>query len=146
MQDILAACVADIQAVRDRDPACDSFIVAALYFKGFQALQSYRVAHWMWQNGRKVRTWGSKTPSVPSDSGFTSMDLVSRPEFPETASQALFCTPVYRCAIRPIPFLLSCALYGFPGPAAQIARDGECRNCSEAVMAHSILRSSRIYV
>ena len=56
LQDILAACVADIQAVRDRDPACDSFIVCALYFKGFQALQSYRVAHWMWQNGRKVLT------------------------------------------------------------------------------------------
>ena len=53
-QDLLAACVADIQAVRDRDPACDSFIVCVLYFKGFQALQSYRVAHWMWQNGRTV--------------------------------------------------------------------------------------------
>ena len=46
--------MADIKAVRDRDPACDSFIVCVLYFKGFQALQSYRVAHWMWQNGRKV--------------------------------------------------------------------------------------------
>ena len=36
-QDILEACVADIQAVRDRDPACFSFVMAALYFKGFQA-------------------------------------------------------------------------------------------------------------
>ena len=46
--------MADIQAVRDRDAACDSFVVAALYFKGFQALQSYRIAHWLWENNRKV--------------------------------------------------------------------------------------------
>jgi serine O-acetyltransferase len=54
VQDILEACVADIQAVRDRDPACFSFVMAALYFKGFQALQCYRVAHWMWRSNRRV--------------------------------------------------------------------------------------------
>ena len=47
--------MADIQAVRDRDPACFSFVMAALYFKGFQALQCYRVAHWMWRSNRRVR-------------------------------------------------------------------------------------------
>ena len=44
---------ADIRAVYERDSACDRFSVPFLYFKGFQALQSYRVAHWLWQNGRE---------------------------------------------------------------------------------------------
>ncbi len=54
LQEILACCVADIQAVRDRDPACTSFLTCLMYFKGFQALQCHRVAHWMWCNGRQV--------------------------------------------------------------------------------------------
>ncbi|WP_306115124.1 MULTISPECIES: serine O-acetyltransferase [unclassified Roseovarius] len=44
---------ADIVAVNDRDPACDRFILPMLYFKGFQAVQAYRVAHWLWNQGRK---------------------------------------------------------------------------------------------
>ena len=43
---------ADICAVQDRDSACDSLSVPFLYFKGFHALQSYRVAHWLWTQGR----------------------------------------------------------------------------------------------
>ena len=43
---------ADIVAVCDRDPACDRFILPMLFFKGFQALQAYRVAHWLWKGGR----------------------------------------------------------------------------------------------
>ena len=43
----------DIQAVYDRDPACDRFMMPVLYFKGFHALQTHRLAHWMWNNGRK---------------------------------------------------------------------------------------------
>ena len=43
----------DITAVRERDPASEQFFVAVLYFKGFHALQSYRVAHWLWQDGRQ---------------------------------------------------------------------------------------------
>ena len=42
----------DIQAVRMRDPACKSFFQCICFFKGFQAIQSYRVAHWLWVNGR----------------------------------------------------------------------------------------------
>jgi serine O-acetyltransferase len=45
---------ADLQAVCDRDPACQGFSVPLLYFKGFQALQSYRIAHWLWKQGRKA--------------------------------------------------------------------------------------------
>ena len=44
---------ADIVAVYDRDPACDRYILPLLYFKGFQAVQAYRVAHWLWKNGRR---------------------------------------------------------------------------------------------
>ena len=43
---------ADIAAVYDRDPACHRFLQPLLYFKGFQAVQAYRVAHWLWMNGR----------------------------------------------------------------------------------------------
>lgn len=43
----------DIRAVRERDSACDSHATPFLYFKGFHALQSYRVAHWLWGQGRE---------------------------------------------------------------------------------------------
>jgi serine O-acetyltransferase len=49
---IAAALRADLSAVLDRDPACHSFADAFLYYKGFQALQAYRVAHWLWGKGR----------------------------------------------------------------------------------------------
>ena len=51
--DIGAAARADIVAVHDRDPACNRFIEPLLYFKGFQALQTYRMAHRLWETGRK---------------------------------------------------------------------------------------------
>ena len=44
---------ADIVAVYDRDPACDRFLLPMLFFKGFQAVQSHRVAHWLWREGRR---------------------------------------------------------------------------------------------
>ena len=44
---------ADIVAVFERDPACHRFLQPLLYFKGFQAIQSYRVGHWLWEQGRK---------------------------------------------------------------------------------------------
>lgn len=43
----------DLQAVLDRDSACQQYHLPFLYFKGFQALQSHRVAHWLWQEGRQ---------------------------------------------------------------------------------------------
>lgn len=43
----------DIQAYLDRDPACDRFLMPVLYFKGFHAVQTHRLAHWLWRNGRK---------------------------------------------------------------------------------------------
>ncbi len=44
---------ADLAAVLDRDPACKTFVQPLLYFKGFQALQGYRIGHRLWQDGRK---------------------------------------------------------------------------------------------
>ncbi len=43
----------DIQAYYDRDPACDRFLMPVLYFKGFHAIQTHRLAHWLWNEGRK---------------------------------------------------------------------------------------------
>jgi serine O-acetyltransferase len=44
---------ADIIAVADRDPACMRMMEPVLYFKGFQALQAYRLSHWLLKNGRR---------------------------------------------------------------------------------------------
>ncbi len=43
----------DIQAVFDRDPACDRYLQPVLYFKGFHAIQTHRLAHWLWKSGRR---------------------------------------------------------------------------------------------
>jgi serine O-acetyltransferase len=43
----------DIMAVFDRDPACHRFIQPILFFKGFQAIQAYRIGHYLWAQGRK---------------------------------------------------------------------------------------------
>ena len=44
---------ADLVAVYDRDPATSRFIDPLLYFKGFHALQTHRLAHWLYLKGRK---------------------------------------------------------------------------------------------
>ncbi|KAJ0966745.1 hypothetical protein J5N97_023662 [Dioscorea zingiberensis] len=44
----------DLQAFKDRDPACASYSWALLYLKGYHSLQSYRVAHALWNQGRSI--------------------------------------------------------------------------------------------
>ena len=44
---------ADLMAVADRDPACMRMVEPLLYFKGFQALQAYRLSHWLLKAGRR---------------------------------------------------------------------------------------------
>jgi serine O-acetyltransferase len=44
----------DLRAVVDRDSACCSYSIPFLYFKGFHALQTHRVAHWLWQQNRRA--------------------------------------------------------------------------------------------
>ena len=43
---------ADLQAFRERDPACARYSVPLLYFKGFHALQAYRIEHFLWHQER----------------------------------------------------------------------------------------------
>lgn len=48
-----AAARADLMAVYERDPACHRYLQPVLFFKGYQAVQAYRVGHWLWGRGRK---------------------------------------------------------------------------------------------
>ncbi|HEX3918699.1 MAG TPA: serine O-acetyltransferase [Caulobacteraceae bacterium] len=51
---IMAAAEADLRAVFERDPACKGYVQPFLFFKGFLALQTHRVAHWLWGRGREA--------------------------------------------------------------------------------------------
>ena len=43
----------DIIAVHDRDPATHRYLEPVLYYKGFHAIQTHRLAHWLWSKGRR---------------------------------------------------------------------------------------------
>ncbi len=51
---LIEAADRDLRAVFERDPACKGYLQPFLYFKGFQALQTHRVAHWLWGQGRQT--------------------------------------------------------------------------------------------
>ncbi len=51
---IVAAAQADLRAVFERDPACKGYLQPFLFFKGFQALQAYRLGRWLWGQGRET--------------------------------------------------------------------------------------------
>jgi serine O-acetyltransferase len=51
--DLGAAARADLMAVYDRDPACHRYLQPILFFKGYQAVQAYRIGHWLWTEGRR---------------------------------------------------------------------------------------------
>jgi serine O-acetyltransferase len=51
---IRASLRADLLAARTRDPAARGYAQPFLYYKGFHALQAYRVAHWLWGQGRQA--------------------------------------------------------------------------------------------
>jgi serine O-acetyltransferase len=44
---------ADLMATADRDPATYRLIEPVIYYKGFHAIQTYRLAHWLWDKGRR---------------------------------------------------------------------------------------------
>lgn len=48
---------ADIMAVYDRDPACHRMVQPLLFFKGYQAVQAYRVANWLWRHDRPAMAY-----------------------------------------------------------------------------------------
>ena len=51
--ELAQAALADLLAVYDRDPATHRLMQPILFFKGYQALQAYRIGHWLWQQGRR---------------------------------------------------------------------------------------------
>ncbi len=44
----------DMRVVRERDPACRTYLQPFLYFKGYGGLQAYRIAHWLWRQDRHI--------------------------------------------------------------------------------------------
>jgi len=50
--ELAEAARADLMAVFERDAACHRYLQPLLYFKGFQAMQAYRIGHWLWRQGR----------------------------------------------------------------------------------------------
>lgn len=51
---IIESAAYDIKAVRMRDPAVELWSTPLLYLKGYQALQSFRITHYLWESGRKA--------------------------------------------------------------------------------------------
>ncbi len=51
--ELIEAALADLVAVYERDPACHRLLQPLLYFKGYQAMQGYRVAHWLYEHGKR---------------------------------------------------------------------------------------------
>ena len=51
--DLVHAARADLVAIYERDPACHRLLQPILYFKGYQAMQSYRVGHHLWTVGHR---------------------------------------------------------------------------------------------
>jgi serine O-acetyltransferase len=50
---IIAAATIDLAAIRERDPAADTYLTPFLYYKGFHALEWHRIGHWLWRSGRR---------------------------------------------------------------------------------------------
>ena len=51
--ELICAMKHDIKAIYKRDPAVEKVMTPLLYFKGFHALQGYRVANSLWKEGRR---------------------------------------------------------------------------------------------
>ncbi|WP_338365007.1 serine O-acetyltransferase [uncultured Pseudoalteromonas sp.] len=56
----------DIKAVKDRDPAAETYLTVILNLKGFHAIQAHRLANCLWQQNRKelARFIQSRTSEV----------------------------------------------------------------------------------
>ncbi|KAK9841630.1 hypothetical protein WJX74_009021 [Apatococcus lobatus] len=65
-EEVEQAALADVIAVRERDPACCMYSSALLFYKGYHALQTHRIAHTLWLRNQKVmaRTLQSRVSEV----------------------------------------------------------------------------------
>ncbi len=52
--ELVAIAETDMQAVLERDPACRGMLQPFLFFKGYLALQTHRIAHQLWRTGRET--------------------------------------------------------------------------------------------
>ncbi|MFT5883457.1 MAG: serine O-acetyltransferase [Crocinitomicaceae bacterium] len=50
---VTQSAAADMMAIFERDAACKSPLEPMIFFKGFMAISTYRVAHHLWHNGRR---------------------------------------------------------------------------------------------
>ena len=87
---------ADLVAVYDRDPATSRFIDPLLYFKGFHALQTHRLAHWLFKRGRKDFAY---LPAEPFVGGVSDRHQSGRSSSAAVSSST---TPPALCAARPL--------------------------------------------
>jgi serine O-acetyltransferase len=51
---LAAAATRDMRVVRERDPACRTYLQPFLFFKGYGGLQAYRIGHWLWTQERHI--------------------------------------------------------------------------------------------
>ncbi|MDA3956790.1 serine O-acetyltransferase, partial [Oceanispirochaeta sp.] len=51
-EDIKKSIIEDLKAIRERDPASRNYLNPFLNYKGFHALESYRVTHYLWINNQ----------------------------------------------------------------------------------------------
>lgn len=51
---IVASAARDLVAIMERDPAARAVVEPFLFFKGFHALEAYRIAHWLWKSKREA--------------------------------------------------------------------------------------------
>ena len=51
---IITAAIDDLEAIYLRDPAARSYLIPFLFYKGYHAIQSYRVTHWLWNENRRL--------------------------------------------------------------------------------------------
>lgn len=50
---LVAAAARDLEAIVERDAACDSVLQPLLFFKGFMAISTQRISHHLWRAGRR---------------------------------------------------------------------------------------------
>ena len=53
-ESILSQIAHDLIAIVDRDPACRTPLEPLLFYKGFHAITTYRISHWLWKHGRTI--------------------------------------------------------------------------------------------
>jgi len=67
--DVRCGALADMEAMRERDPACLTLVQPLLYAKGYHAIQTHRIAHHLWKRGHPLialalQSWSSEVFAV----------------------------------------------------------------------------------